>query len=226
MKTDSELKRNVLAELKWDASIKETEVGVLVTDGIVTLTGDLNTYVEKWAAEKAAKRVLGVKGVVEDIKIKLLDSDKRNDVDIAKAALNKLDWNPSIPKDVILVKVENGWVTLSGSVKWNYQKKSAKKTVQNLRGVRGVTNLISIKSPVESSQVKESIKKTFERNAVLDVETINIKTEGHKVTLEGTVKSWDEKKQAAEAAWSSPGVWDVVDNLKIKSREFFTDFVS
>lgn len=219
MKTDSELKKDVTAELKWDSSINETEVGVAVKDGIVTLTGYLGTYSEKLAAEKAAKRVMGVKAVVQEIEIKISGSDKRTDVDIAKAALDSLKWDSSIPKDAILVKVDNGWITLEGSVQWNYQKLAAKSDVEKLRGVRGVTNLIVIKSAVEPSKVKENIRKTFERNASLDADEINVSVDGHKVTLNGYVQSWDEEKQAKEAAWSAPGVWQVVNNLKIRSRE-------
>ncbi len=224
MKTDSELKRDVQAELKWDASINETEVGVAVKDGIVTLTGYLDTYAQKIAAEKAAKRVLGVKAVVQEIEVKILSGDKRTDVDIAKAALDSLKWDSSVPKDSVIVKVDNGWVTLEGSVQWNYQKEAAKRAVQHLKGVKSVTNIITIKSAVEPSKVKENIKKTFERNAALDAEEINVSVDGHKVTLSGTVKSWDEERQAKEAAWSAPGVWEVVDNLSIRSRELVTAY--
>jgi osmotically-inducible protein OsmY len=224
MKTDSELKRDVEAELKWDASINEAEIGVAVKDSIVTLTGYLSTYAEKIAAEKATKRVLDVKAVVQEIEVKISSSDKRSDVDIAKAALDSLKWDVSVPKDGVLVKVANGWVTLEGSVKWNFQKTAAKKAVQNLKGVRGVTNIIAIKSAIEPSKVKENIKKTFERNATLDSNEINVSVDGHKVTLTGNVKSLDEEKQAKAAAWSAPGVWEVVDNLNIRSRELATSY--
>lgn len=219
MKTDSEIKKDVLDELKWDASINETEVGVAVKDGIVTLTGYLSSYIEKIAAEKAAKRVEGVKAVVENIEVKLISSSKRTDLDIAKAAVDRLTWDSSVPKDAIIVKVEDGWVTLEGNVNWNYQKEAAKKAIQNLWGVKGVTNLVVIKSAIEPTQVKENIKKTFERNAILDAQKIDVRTEGHKVTLSGYVSSWDEKQQAKDAAWSAPGVWEIEDNLKIKSRD-------
>lgn len=225
MKTDSELQKDVLAELKWEPSINATEVGVAVKDGIVTLTGYLNTYAEKITAEKATKRVLGVKAVVEKIEVKILGSDKRADVDIAKAALDRLKWDTSVPKDGVLVKVENGWITLEGKVDWNFQKEAAKKAVQNLYGVRGVTNLVDVKSAIQPFEIKESIKKTFERNAILDAGKIEVTTEGHKVSLSGTVQSWDEKKQAENAAWSAPGVWEVVDNLSIKTREYASDYI-
>ncbi len=225
MKTDLELKQDVQDELKWEPSINATDIGIIVKDGIVTLTGTLNTYAEKIAAEKATKRVSGVKAVVEKIEIKILGSDKRADVDIAKTALDRLMWDTSIPKEAVMVKVENGWITLEGKVDWNFQKEAAKNAVQNLYGVRGVTNLIDTKSPIQPFQIKESIKKTFERNAILDAVKIEVKTEGHKVTLSGSVQSWDEKKQAEEAAWAAPGVWDVQDNLQIKTREYATDFI-
>lgn len=225
MKTDSELQKDVLAELKWEPSINATEVGVTVKDGIVTLTGYLNTYAEKITAEKATKRVLGVKAVVEKIEVKILGSDKRTDIDIAKAALDRLKWDTSVPKEGVLVKVENGWITLEGKVDWNFQKEAAKKAVQNLYGVRGVTNLVDVKSAIQPFEIKENIKKTFERNAILDAGKIEVITEGHKVTLSGTVQSWDEKKQAENAAWSAPGVWNVVDNLSIKTREYASDYI-
>jgi len=224
MKTDSELKQDVLDELKWEASVNEPGIGVAVKDGIVSLSGVVNTYAEKMAAEKAAKRVLGVKAVVENVEVKISGDNKRTDVEIAQVALNNLKWDTMVPKKDIFVKVENGWITLEGKVDWNYQKEAAKNAVQYLFGVRGVSNLIEIKTPIQSDLVKESIKKTFERNAIIDAEKINVRVEGHKVFLTGTVQSWDEQKQANEAAWSAPGVWQVENNLEIKPRQLASQF--
>ena len=225
MKRDSQLKKDVLDELKWEPSINATDVGVIVKDGIVTLTGNMKTYAEKICAEKTIKKVSGVKAVVEQIDVKLMGSDKRTDIDIAKVALDRLKWESNVPREDVLMKVENGWITLEGNVEWNYQKNAAKKAIQNLYGVRGVTNLVKVKSAIQPFQVKESIKKTFERNAILDAGKIDVRTEGHKVFLTGEVQSWDEKKQAEDAAWAAPGVWDIEDNLKIKSREFASELV-
>lgn len=219
MRTDAELKDDVIDELVWDSRVNETGIGVAVKSGIVTLSGEVNAYSEKIAAEKAAKRVIGVKAVVMEIEVKISGSDERTDVDIAKVAVNNIKWNSTIPKDKVLVKVENAWVTLEGKVDWNYQKEAAKKAVQNLFGVKGVSNLIEVKSSVEPSLVKDNIKKSFERNALLDAEKVNVQVEGHKVILSGSVTSWNEQKQANDAAWSAPGVWKVEDKLTIKTPE-------
>lgn len=219
MRTDVELKDDVIDELNWDSRVNETGIGVAVKSGIVTLSGAVNAYAEKIAAEKAAKRVMGVKAVVMDIEVKISGSDERTDADIAKIAVNNLKWNSTVPKDKVMVKVENSWITLEGKVDWNYQKEAAKKAVESLYGVKGVSNLIEVKSSVEPSLVKENIKKSFERNALLDAEKVNVQVEGHKVVLTGTVTSWNEQKQANDAAWSAPGVWKVEDKLIIKTPE-------
>lgn len=216
MKTDSEIKQDVQDELKWEAGINEAGIGVAVKDGIVTLSGNVDTYAEKAVAENAAKSVSGVRAVVEEIRVKILGSDKRTDEEIAKAAINCLKWNSKVPKDEILVKVEDGWLTLEGRVNWNFQREAAAHAVENLRGVKGIGNMIQIKVSVKPDDVKESIKKAIERNAILDAEKINVEIDGHKVLLTGTVQSWAELRQAGRAAWSAPGVWSVVNNLVVK----------
>lgn len=219
MKNDSDLKKEVLEELEWEPSIDATKVGVSVNNGIVILSGRVNTHGEKLAAEKAAKRVAGVKAVVQEIEVKISAIHKRNDDEIAQMALNSLKWNTNVPEGRIQIEVEDGWITLEGKVDWFYQKEAAKNAVINLAGVRGVNNRIEIRAAVEIQNVKEKIKRAFERHASIDAGNIKVKIDGRKVILEGSVQSWAEKKQAEHAAWSAPGVTDVVDRLEIKSRE-------
>lgn len=216
MKTDSQLKHDVQEELKWEPSVNETGIGVAVHNSIVTLSGNVHSYAEKLAAEKAAKRVEGVKGVVEDITVKLIGSDKQTDEDLVQTAVNSLAWNSMVPKDKIFVKAEDGWLTLEGEVNWNFQREAAYKTVKSLKGVRGVANLVSIKANIHPSNVKESIRKTFERNAIIDANNIKVEVEGHRITLKGHVQSWAELNQANKAAWSVPGVWSVENELVVK----------
>lgn len=219
MKTDATLKEDVMDELDWEPSIDATEIGVTVKNGIVTLSGNVNTYAEKIAAERAAKRVYGVKAVVENVDVKVSGTYKRTDEDIALSVLNNLKWNTSVPEQDIQVKVEDGWVTLEGEVEWNYQKEAAINAIRNLSGVRGVTNLLKVEAAVEPSDIQDKIRKSFERNAEIDADQVNVKIEGHKVILTGTIQSWAEKQQAKNAAWSAPGVTEVEDNLQIKVRE-------
>jgi len=219
MKTDATLKKDVLEELDWEPSIDATQVGVTVKDGIVTLSGHVNTYSEKAAAEKAAKRVKGIKAVVEEIDVKLGGGYKRTDQDIAQSAVSNLKWHSSVPEDDLQVRVENGWITLEGKVEWKYQKDAAKNAIQNLMGVRGVTNLIEVQPTIEPTNVKQRIREALERNALTDADNISVHIEGSRVELNGIVQSWSEKKQAENAAWAMPGVSEVQNNLKIKVRE-------
>lgn len=219
MKTDEDLKQDVLDELEWEPSINATQIGVTAKNGIVTLSGHVDTYGEKLAAEKAAKRVSGVKAVVEEIDVKIPGRDTRTDEDIAQMALNNLKWNTTVPDDRVLLKVEGGWITMEGTVDWNYQKDAAKRAIEHLAGVRGVTNRIQVRSTAHPRDVKEKIRKAFERNATIDAGNVTVQVEGHKVVLSGSVQSWAEKRQAENAAWSAPGVTNVENNIRIEIRE-------
>lgn len=215
MKTDSELQQDVLTELEWEPSVKANDIGVIAKDSVVTLTGNVDSFTEKWEAERAALRVFGVRSVANEIEVKLPDDNERTDEDIALAVTNALQWNTSVPKDSIQAVVENGWVTLKGEVEWLYQKTSAETAVRYLLGVKGVINEVTIKPRVMPSEVKEKIEAAFKRNAALDAQGIQVETHEGKVTLRGKVHSWAEHDQAWQAAWSAPGVTEVKDKLTI-----------
>lgn len=214
MKTDTQLRQDVLAELEWEPSIDPNEIGAAVHNGVVTLTGYVSSYAEKLSAEHAAERVSGVKAIAEEIEVKLPGSNQRTDTDIAQAALNAMKWN-SVVKNEIKVKVEDGVVTLTGDVNWNYERDSAKRAVEYLTGVRRVVNLLKVHARPSVDDVKEQIKKAFERAASLDAAQIQVETHDGEVTLKGKVRSWAESREAVTAAWGGPGVTEVRNQLKI-----------
>lgn len=215
MKTDSELQKDVLAELQWEPSVKANDIGVIVKDGVVTLTGNVDSFSEKWESEHAALRVSGVKAAANEIEVRLPGDYERTDEDIALAVTSALKWNSLVPEKRIRAVVEDGWVTLKGEVEWLYQKSSAETAVRHLIGVRGVINEVTIRPRVMPSEVKGKIEAAFKRNAALDAQGIQVETNAGKVTLRGKVHSWAERDEAWQAAWSAPGVNEVKDNLTI-----------
>jgi len=215
MKTDLEIQKDVMDELKWEPMLNATEIGVAVKDGVVTLTGTVSNYSKKFAAEDATWRVKGVKAVAEELEVKLGDGDLLTDSEVAANVINTLRWNTVIPDEQIKVKVSKGWVYLSGEVDWNFQKDAVMNAIRGLKGVRGVSNEITIKPRVQPADIKGNIRKALERKADLEANNIKVETIGNRVVLKGSARSWNERKAIAHAAWSTPGVALVDDEIVI-----------
>jgi osmotically-inducible protein OsmY len=215
VKTDAELQQDVMNELKWEPTIKAAGIGVGVKDGVVTLSGYVDSYVKKWAAERAAARVSGVRAVAEGIQVRLPSSLKRSDEDLAAAVANVLEWNILVPHDHVKVQVQDGLVTLSGEVDWWYQKNAAEEAVRCLMGVVLFNNEIRVKPPVKPLDVRDEIESAFRRNALLDSRRVTVETRGSSVILSGRVRNWAERAEAQWTAWAAPGVSDVENNIII-----------
>jgi len=214
-RSDDEILRDIQAEFKWEPSLRSDHIAVSVRDGIVTLAGYVDSYFDKWKAERVASRVKGVKAVANDLEVRLPSSSVRPDPDLARAVVDALKWNVLVPHEDIKVKVENGWVTLEGQVNWYYQKEEAERAVRRITGVRGVTNLITVQTKPAPRDVKEKIKEALQRGAQFDAENINVSFEDSTVVLTGTVRSYAEKRDAERAALNAPGVTHVKNRLVV-----------
>ena len=216
MSSDLQLRQDVLDELEFEPSVNAAHIGVTANHGVVTLTGFVTSYAEKTMAERAVRRVKGVKAIAEEIEVRLPSDLKRADDEVAARAIDILKWQVGVPADRIRVKVEKGVVTLSGEVDWQFQKTEADHVVHKLSGVAGVLNQIRVASPVHAIEVKEKIEKALQRSAELEASRITVETEGGRVILKGRVHAWYERDIAERAAWSAPGVTEVLDRLTIE----------
>lgn len=216
-RTDEQIQRDVMEEFKWDPRLLPNEIGVAVKDGIVTLTGWVDSYTKKWAAEEAAHRVKGVVAVANDIEVRLPSAAERADPDIAAAVVRALEWDAFVPIDRIDVTVSKGWITLRGEVEWQFQKEDAERVVRRLAGVRGVTNLLNVRPRIRPSpeELKRKIEDALVRSAETDAQRITVEVQGDKIILRGTVRSWAERQEAERLAWSSPGVVSVENHITI-----------
>ncbi len=213
MKSDAQLQQDVLAELRWEPSVHATQIEVQVKDGIVTLTGEVGSTLEKWNAERASQRVAGVRGLAMALDVHLSTPARRSDADIARSVHNVLEWLVVLPVDTVGALVESGWVTLTGSVEWQYQKHAAVDAVRSMLGVRGVTDEIGIEAADGSAAVKADIEAAIKRRALTEASQITVDVQGGEVTLAGQVHSWSERELATHAAWGTPGVRQVVDKM-------------
>jgi osmotically-inducible protein OsmY len=214
MKTDKQLQHDVIAELSWEPSVNAAHIGVEVSNGVVTLAGHVTNYAEKLNAERAARRVVGVTALAIEMDVKLAGTSKRNDSELASAAVAALQSATYLPNDV-KVKVEGGWITLSGEVEWDYQRQSSVGAVRHLSGVTGVSDQIAIKPKVSATLVKTDIEAALKRRARNDAQKISVDVQGSDVTLTGAVHSWSERDLARDSAWSTPGVRNVFDKMTV-----------
>lgn len=215
MKSDTELQKDVAEELKWEPRVRDDEIGIAVRDGVVTLTGTVPDYAQRRAAAKAVERVAGVRAVAQELKVKVPDAHRRPDTELAHQVVNALAWDIEVPDQKIKARVEDGWVTLEGEVDWQYQRNAVERAVRYLTGVKGVSNLLNIKTHASSYDVAQHITAALGRSAEADARKIQVTATDGKVTLTGTVRSWPERADAQRAAWSATGVTAVDDRLAV-----------
>jgi osmotically-inducible protein OsmY len=215
MQTDNEIQRNITAELRWEPSLRNDDIAVAIRDGVVTLAGFVDSYADKRKAEEVVGNVRGVRALANDLEVKLPSDAQRSDPDIARAALDALKWNITVPQDRIKVRVEQGWLTLEGEVEWYFQRHAAERAVRYIRGAKGVTNLIVVQARPATSDVKQRIKEALQRGARVDADHITLDVNGHTVTLRGTVHTYAEKLDAERAARNAPGVTEVVNDITV-----------
>ena len=224
MKTDSQIQQDVMDQLKWEPYLNAAQIGVAVKNGIVTLSGQVDTYSKKLIAENAAKKISGVKAIAEDIQIGVSPSYNKTDAEIAEAVLNALKWHTAVQEEKIKVKVEDGYVRLEGEVEWNFQRKNAELAIENLAGVRSVINLITVKPKITSSDIEEKINEAFKRSATIDAGKITAEVIGSKAILRGKVRSFAEKEDAENAAWFAPGITAVDSKIEIEIPEYSYEY--
>jgi len=217
MKPDAQLRADIQAELEWDPAVTSEDVGVIVNHGVVTLTGHLRSYAEKLAAERAALRVSGVKALAIETSVKLAAGFERTDADLAQAVEHALEWNVQVPRGAIKPMLEGGWVTLAGEVDWDYQRRAAEATVRNLLGVTGITNLVTIKPLLRSADVERQVQDALIRAFHGQPPQVAIDVNGSQLVLRGKVRSWKEFEAARNAAWSTPGIVSVVNELAVEA---------
>ena len=220
MKTDSQIQKDIMEQLKWEPYLNASEIGVAVKNGVVTLSGQVDSYPKKLAAENAAKKITGVKAIAEDIQIGVSPAYNRTDTEIAEAIVNVIKWHTAVRDEKVKIKVENGIVKLEGEVEWEFQRQKIKTAVENVSGVRTVLNLINIKPSLSPNDIERKISAAFHRSATIDASRIKAEVLGNKIVLRGKVHSFTEKEDAETAAWSAPGVLTVESHLQVEDVEY------
>lgn len=220
MKSDMEIQKDVMDQLMWEPVLLGTDIDVLVKNGVVTLSGMVKIYSQKMAAEHAVKKVAGVKAVAEEIQVGNSPLFRKSDPELAEAVLHALKWNTLVPDEKIMVKVEDGVVSLEGELDWDYQRIAACKSIDNLAGVKAVHNFITLKPLITTADIKQKIIAAFERIATIDAEKIIVEVDGGKITLSGKVRSFAEQGDAIDAAWSAPGVTEVENNMELEESVY------